>query len=311
MTIYRQLIEKIEEKNKFEEGDILDYDKEDYEALPITKNNFKLLQGVSGKKIAFIDGGNSTLIQTPSYCVHFVRVFGAVFQDDKKIEKKKYECFVLAAKNKVDFFWEGEGLANVNISGEIEAAGEIARKHFELQLAEQFTEKSDLVLLDGTLEAVTKEEQRLFSNLYLSAEKNNCIVAALAKTCSLTTKNNVSIISLLNYLGNKEIWQCNDVMKINNKMHEAKLSFVKLNKNSRHVFRFEVHGNNEAASWLIGQANDASFPGYPYGMIYADMFARVTNEEKNYFALRFTTQYQKMEQDIFSLNAHSILDTMR
>ncbi|MEM3127136.1 MAG: DNA double-strand break repair nuclease NurA, partial [Candidatus Woesearchaeota archaeon] len=287
MTIYKQILDKIKEKNKLAEGDSIDYEKTGYEPLPITKANFVKLEETKNKKIAFIDGGNACLIETPAYCVHFVRVFGALFQDDKKILNKKYECFVLGAKNEIDLFWEGEKLDEIEAFGEIERVGDLVRKQCEIILSKKFAEKADLVVLDGTLEATTKNEEKLFSELYSAAEKNNCIVAALAKTTSLTTKRGASAAAYIASIGPQGTWECNNIIKTNSKMHQANISFVKLNKNSKHIFRFETHNSKEVASWLLPHCNDASFPGYPYGLIYADKFARVSNEEKNYFVTHF------------------------
>jgi len=310
MNIYKKIIQKIEENNKIEEGDKIDYQKQEYETFPITKKNFHKLDSIKDKKIAFVDGGNITLIETPAYCVYLVRVFGALFEGNKKIETKKYECFVLATKKTTEVFWEGENLEVKKDNYEISKSGEIIRKQFELLLAKQFT-KADLIVLDGTLEATNKEEKALFENLYAEAKKSNCTVSALAKTISLTTKKGISLHNYLTSLSPEGKWICKNIIKTTSEMHQAKISFLRLNESSKHVFRFEVNGDEEVASWLVEHSTDASFPGYPYGLIYVDMFARVTNEEKSYFATRFMTEHQKIEQDILSLNAHSILDTMR
>ena len=63
---------------------------------------------------------------------------------------------------------------------------------------------------------------------------------------------------------------------------------------------------------LAGQANDAVFPGYPYGLILTDKFARVSNEEREYLLTIFQAKsgklWNKIKKQLSVINAHSILD---
>ena len=57
---------------------------------------------------------------------------------------------------------------------------------------------------------------------------------------------------------------------------------VKLNENSKKCFRVEGQINDEVLSLLVENSKDPTFIGYPYGLIEADKFARVSNEEKDH-----------------------------
>ena len=88
--------------------------------------------------------------------------------------------------------------------------------------------------------------------------------------------------------------------------------FTKLHPNSDYVFHFQ--GNPEALNTLIQLSNDPVFPGYPYPLIYADKFARITNQEKEFLRTQFITKlghdFNKLKKYINSTNAHDILDNI-
>ena len=84
--------------------------------------------------------------------------------------------------------------------------------------------------------------------------------------------------------------------------------FIKLNKKSRHIFRFEVYKKNKfdvnEILTLLKINQDPVFLGYPYGLIEADKFARVTNNEKEY--LKTILSLKRIEEK----EAHEILDSI-
>jgi hypothetical protein len=100
---------------------------------------------------------------------------------------------------------------------------------------------------------------------------------------------------------------------------------VKLHRQSEYVFRFEVlkdqvNKNNFGEVELIVSAlaensKDVSFPGYPYGLIDADKFARVSMTEKtvNEFQFRAAVPqklWEKISKFVRSSDAHEILNKM-
>ena len=92
--------------------------------------------------------------------------------------------------------------------------------------------------------------------------------------------------------------------------------FAKLHSKSKHVFRIEIYKKQskkagQVLSAFAETANDLTFPGYPYGFILVDRFARVSNNEAEYLkAKAMVTQERKFQAGINAVNAHEILDRM-
>ena len=102
---------------------------------------------------------------------------------------------------------------------------------------------------------------------------------------------------------------------------------VKLHENSEHVFRFEVLkdqvnkynlGEIEMIlSALAANSRDIGFPGYPYGLIDADRFARVQMSEKTAREFQFRavlssqkSVWEKISKFVKSSDAHEILNKL-
>ncbi|MBI1970504.1 hypothetical protein HYS47_02050 [Candidatus Woesearchaeota archaeon] len=125
------------------------------------------------------------------------------------------------------------------------------------------------------------------------------------------------------------------------------LCFVKWHQASKHVFRVDLwfpshnsydapsEGNSGIASGIVSinhvsdhisqvqtalssllwNAADPLFPGYPYGLLEADQFARVSHEEQQYYQVVLSSLLSKDAPSVemwgAATNAHSILDTTR
>jgi len=65
---------------------------------------------------------------------------------------------------------------------------------------------------------------------------------------------------------------------------------------------------------LKENSRDPVFLGYPYGLIEADRFSRISNQEKERLRLQlklaFGRDYKRIEEFENSLNAHDILDSI-
>jgi len=86
------------------------------------------------------------------------------------------------------------------------------------------------------------------------------------------------------------------------------------------VFKFEIRKENSdkvnEILWLLKRNSiDPVFLGYPYGLVEADRFARVTNEELDYLKTRFMSKagkwYKELVPYLNALNSHEILDNIR
>jgi len=107
-------------------------------------------------------------------------------------------------------------------------------------------------------------------------------------------------------------WFYHPVVKAVTDMPE--ISFARLHEQSRYVFRIETIRPNDMTSImdvLSYYSSDPAFPGYPYGLIEADRFARVSKQETEQMKIRFMMQSDKrLQSELNALNAHSILDNM-
>ncbi|MFH0835578.1 MAG: hypothetical protein V1834_00250, partial [Candidatus Micrarchaeota archaeon] len=56
--------------------------------------------GKSGK-LAFIDGGNSTVVEAPDYCVSLVRGYYVVFENNKRVTHKQHD-YLVTAKTRIE-----------------------------------------------------------------------------------------------------------------------------------------------------------------------------------------------------------------
>lgn len=300
-----------------------------YKPVKIDKNNFNQITEIENKnkKIIFVDGGNAEIIKASNFSLQFIRVYYNVFEDNKKIKSKRYELFVLVkAVNKDDkikyeteFFGNDlkldlvfdsfdkslrEGENRVKIS----KIGEIVRRFLELEVCSTALNECDVLVMDRDLEVNVTNEDKFFEKLY---EKGK-IICGLSKTTSLITEKGNSVNALLNSLkeGKWYYWPLVE-------SKETDIYFVKLNEKGKYCFRLDIskkveYDINEVLSLLVEQSKDPIFLGYPYGLIDADKFARISNNEKMYLRTMFMTKFGKKWEKIrkyeTSVDAHDVLD---
>jgi len=304
--------------------------------LDISRDNFVRVNKLdSNKKIAFIDGGNAELLKANNFSLQIIRVFGVVFQNNKKIKSMKNEFFLLAYSkaegdkinygveifqidgNKLvdekdllfDSFDETikEGINRADIS----RVGDIGRKFAELTFASIIADElneSDILILDGNLRISYKNENNYLNKLYEKGKNKGVFISALAKSSQVFNDNGSCLIGDLGIVGADVNYPW--YFKIKDNKYA-----IKLNKNSKYVFEFEVFDDikiNEVLGCLISNCNDAVFPGYPYGLIVADRFARISNWEKEYlinlFKIKAGRDWREIERYLNSVNSHTILD---
>ena len=246
-------------------------------------------------------------------------------QGEKKIKQRKQEFFLLTtAKSHKEEIWyeskifyEGQNLVKGKFSllqesdlfvssqdaylktglerAPLVKVTSMARRFAELALAAEIAPQADYILLDGTLEKTYPQEEKFLQQL----PKNT---AALAKSSALFTSAGNNPAVLLQKKSPSGCWS----YALNNQT-----AFVKLHEKSKHIFRFE--GASEILPKLLCQCTDATFLGYPYGLILADQLARVSNEEKKSLQMRFLLDKENKEilEYLSTGNAHDILDQRR
>jgi len=299
--------------------------------IQIDANNFLEIQSKeSNNKIVFIDGGQAELWKAVDFSLQFIRTAAITLQNNKRINSVIHEFFVLITAEEENYTTEifpvkGLPIDNITVhamdasiregneKASISKIGNIIRRFAELELAKQTMnklEKEDVIVLDGSLKCMVPGEKEKMSALSEKAEESEIILSSLAKTNKLT-KQGISIASQLHKEGT---W----LFPLEDEEHYA-TGIAKLNKNSSYVFEVNINKNQkeflpETVSYLAQNANDVAFPGYPYGLIQADKFARVSNEEKSYWLTLFQAhagkKWEHIRKSLNIQNAHSILDNI-
>ncbi len=288
------------------------------QTISFDRSSFQLISlpsAASQKTVAFVDGGQAEIASAANFTISFIRVFAQTFRGKEKINAKKAEFFLLtyALPHANDLWYQSvifsqeeqlfsPKLLFVSSNDPLLKEGKerapcskivsMARRFAELALASQLD--TDFVVLDGTLDASYPHEEELLQRL-----GKNC--SAVAKSSTLLTASGNSSTLLLHRHGPREPW----VYPI-----DEVTSFVKLHPQAKHVFRFE--GNQDVLPYLLLHSADAVFLGYPYGLLFADWLARVSNHEKKALSLRFLLDKENkgIVDYLTTLNAHAILDTI-
>lgn len=307
--------------------------KAEYTLHPIEKEGWRELDAAGSAEIAFVDGGNSLIIQTPTAELHKIRAAAVVMKGEKMARLNQKEGLLLV-KAKVDdgkITYEASFLEPslggketmklpevANSEKPLGKAAEICRKLCELSIAKEalgeLSGDAKFVVLDGTLETFGEQERTELRSLEETAAANNVLLGSVAKTCSLLADNGDSLISAAGKISNgKEGFIV--VAEGRSERHRASIAVARLNKWAQHTFRVEVANNSsllQLAEALVQQSNDLAFPGYPYGLVMADRMARVGNSETELLQAKTrataTGEMKAMLQSQKAMNAHSILD---
>ena len=319
------------------------------------------------RKMAFIDGGNQTILSTPEYSIQANRVYFNIFNGSKRILPESniprrieffsltslkfdgnefyYETTLSPDKDEFkEYLPEEEDLKfkatdreiMVGTSADIARVASMARRFAEWSLSKHIIDleldSNDILVRDGSLQTSLTNESKYTENAFNEAKKKEVIFTGLSKTCSLPTSTGLSLIgSIQRYAEECNIqldkWCYGPIFRANSEIHKAIVVAVKLNKSADRIFRFEIfednisNENNELNSEILDivssitqNSKDIRFPGYPYGLIDADKWARVKNEELNVFKIQLKSEisktgvWKKLNPHIKAINGHDKLD---
>lgn len=293
-------------------------------AHKLDDKNFHEIKPEDGR-IAFVDGGNALLLSAANFALSFVRVYACTFHNNKKISAKRKQFYVLTKTEiesddvayKTEIFDDWLEMPGFNSNDPTIREGlfafdaakiaGIARRFGEWKMASEIS-NVDMTVMDGTLQAGISNEKEFSEAAYKNAGKNNIILAALSKTSSLVTSTGNDLLSVLKRRG-PDKWLYHPIADIENDDHKAEICAVKLHEHAKHAFRFEILKNQkeklrDAASLLAANSNDYQFPGYPFGLMDADKFARVSERERIYLRSLFAS----LSIDESTSDAHDVLN---
>ncbi len=276
-----QLLNELRERNSEKEPGQPQFQDENYEAIPLTEENFHEIPETDpeDRKTAFIDGGNIPLYSCPSFSVHLVRAYFNLFKNKKrknpstipqqidfyalaeaftKDNEIHYEGRTYPVKQQnaeylpgkvFDFSSWDKTLTGGEFRGDINKVCAAARRFAEWKIAGKIVEKeleeNDLIVRDGSLRPSLTGEEEYAKKALAKASENNVVFTGLSKTTRLYTTTGQSLVKIVKDLGASSMpgknWFYNPVVKNSNPEHEAELSFVKLHPESSYAFRHEIH----------------------------------------------------------------------
>lgn len=306
-----------------------------FSSLELNTERLKNVDEVKSEDtISFVDGGNGDLIKSPDLVVQFMRVHFSKYKNNVRVDSSTSEFYaVLKSKakdgsifytaslfplrkgNLSDGFFRDTfsinsmdpSISSGNNRAALSSLGGLIRRVAEIDVATNIN--TDIVVLDGTLQAMVDKERQYMQRL-LSSEKRVC---SLAKTTELYTVDGRSVVSALHSMAGDKAWNYVKIAQSAN----TNIFFTKLHPNSKHIFRFELYHSEEhekVISILMRNSTDPVFLGYPYGLIDADRFARVSNSESAYLRTVIMAKageaWRSVEHSLSSQNAHNILDTI-
>ena len=277
----RKLVEKLDEQ--IIESDLGKpfFSRPEYHTYPFDSSNFRPINIVkSGRKIAFVDGGNQELIGAPNFSVQINRVYFNIFKGNKRLLSNSipdkmeffsatfsrfkngeiyYDTFILPIREKHFEFLPKEGDLSFSsmdktlryglMRADISRVASIARRFAEWEFAKHVIdnelEENDIIVRDGSLQTGETNESKYSRRAYESAKNKGVIFSGLSKTCSLYTDTGLPLLGAVRKLAEDndipyDRWYYYPVADILSAEHEASIFIVKLHPAAERIFRYEI-----------------------------------------------------------------------
>lgn len=240
--------------------------------FPITVEAFSEIGHTDApKRMAFVDGGNGTLEESPNFLIAINRVYFSLFEGRQRIRPtinqriEFFSCLTIDTKesggircatrifahDKKDMEQlpeESDMATDVERSSVLDGArfDSHARKFAEWQMAINVVKtqlrRGDMIVLDGSLQTGFKNEAKYAARLYKAAQDKGVIVCGLAKTSRLITESGEPLLSRITEIARGASYGRWHV-RVAEKISADDMGFVfavKLHENARFAFRFEI-----------------------------------------------------------------------
>lgn len=259
------------------------------------------------RTLIFVDGGNAPLYESPEARIEYVRVAAVTYdgRERRAVDRREGAVTIthegeqiravsdeLAFDERFDATSDELRVGNDEV--QLGTVANLCRFLIECRLA---AEQEGLVIRDGTLQGLNTHEERALAELR--------DVAGLAKTTTLRTSSGMGATSAVLADAPAGAWCCT---------LDERSALVKLHARSAHVFRLDSSDALGVADALAVLADDAAFPGYPYGLIEADRLARIGHQEARTLRTRLQAEagaaWPGLAAQERALDAHGILDAL-
>jgi len=300
--------------------------------VPFSPENFHPI-GNTRRKLCFVDGGNNTVYIGMGRSIQLVKLYYSLFDGVSKEECGTYN-FVIDSKyissekayhvriydiNNSGLYEEELTIMSSTKTGALKEEGikgiaAYIRRIGEWLLMEKIAGKCDYIVRDGSLQTGEVEEYK-YQDLVFS--KVNGIIG-LSKTSRYVTTMGFSLVAAVQYLarehGINAPWYYNPLAK-NISTIKGDMFIVKLHPLSEYAFRAEIYPEDKAydiLSAIVPHSDDPTFIGYPYGLLDADINARIRDEEvKLYRNLVSENLDDFSRMEMHALDAHDIISEVK
>jgi len=205
----------------------------------------------------------------------------------------------------------------------------VTRSAAEWRFAEKVAElldKDDVIVLDGSLQ-VFQRDWKYFLELEKTTRERGVILTSLSKTSGLFTDSGSSVLGAISEFADSNNIEGEWYHPIfESRKHHVFCMVVKLQSFSDWVFRLDFQLDqfkdlneeklNSVLSLFCSNSTDPTFPGYPYGLIDADLSARVSRDEIDYYRALISSQISELKRQgrfvrcIRAGDAHNLLNTI-
>lgn len=252
----------------------------DYRPYPFDTKNFQLIEPVGNRRrLAFVDGGNQKIIETPTLSIELNRVYFNIFDGRTRIPVKSsiqrieffsvttasfvnnyphYKTKIYPAKSEyspllpenslLEFSPREEMSVNGRPILDIARVSPIARRFaewsFSKHVVKEELEDGDILVMDGTLKAAFPNESKYSDDCFNLARSKGVVYTGLAKSSRLFTTTGLSLLGAIRELakdaGLNGVWYYHPIAQSLSPKHAAELFVTKLHGQSDRVFRYDI-----------------------------------------------------------------------
>jgi hypothetical protein len=224
-----------------------------------------------------------------------------------------------------------QGTSRADIKRVATIARRFAEWRYATTVVENMLADRDILVMDGTLRTAFKNENAYARQGYAAAKKNSVLYTGLSKTSNLFTTTGLSLLGALRKFaednGVESPWYYYPVAMSKSPEHEAAIFITRLRPESRRAFRYEIQAQqaeqlsererDEIFSELSNNSCDLAFPGYPYGLVDADINAKVLGSDVDMHRVELLSElsrngaWPKFSRHMESSDAHDVLDRLK